>query len=407
MTMVLKSSKGEYTDMKISRTDFNEVSAKIYDICQLFLTTGSVEDSNTEALVTVLNKIFTGKQCVTVIVTDNHDNIPFGIHVSPTITNIDLMTILVDTEEFSFDRYTVEIDSKLINTVQDHDMITAYLLDTIAGIVDPETVTTLRAIIDVTLNTTGTTINIKQSANYNAILIYGIKNMIRKIVNCSDKVYVESDEEYDIKELLGALTYKINNIDSWAEIEAGNPKMSVLAWVLLVYTNLDTEYKDAVDTLTNARPLTGSELERAEIDKCIKSLRRASSEALTESVLLEFKGLGLFRTLKQNGLRGLEDDLYEYKVRVKNVQDQADAIYIMRCINSRLSILEDYLMTEPNLKESDRARWQGVIDAYRALRVELSKKRFLDADKNFNAFLNFDYSKLDALDKEDSSALGY
>ena len=56
-------------------------------------------------------------------------------------------------------------------------------------------------------------------------------------------------------------------------------------------------------------------------------------EAVTEAVLHEFKGLSIFRTLKQNGLRGLEDDLYEYKVRVKNVQDQSDAIYIMRCIN--------------------------------------------------------------------------
>lgn len=394
--------------MKISRSDFNEVSAKIYDICQLFRSTGSIEDSNTEALVTALNKIFVGKQCVTVIVTDNHDNIPFGIHVSPTITNVDLMTILVDTEEFDLDRYTVEIDSKLINTIEDYDMIAAYLLNTIAGVLSPETITTLRAIIDVTLNATGDVINIKQSANYGAILIYGIKNMIRKIVNCSDKVYVESDEdEFSIKDILGSLAVRIDNIESWAEVEACNPKMSVLAWVLLIYTNLDTEYKDAIETLTNAKPLTGSELEKIEIDKCIKALRRASSEALTEAVILEFKGLGLFRTLKQNGLRGLEDDLYEYKLRVKNVQNQAEAIYIMRCINSRLSILEDYLMTEPNLKESDRNRWQGVIDSYRVLRAELGKKKFVDADKNFNAFLNFDYSKLDALDKEDSSAIGY
>ena len=394
--------------MKISRSDFNEVSAKIYDICQLFRSTGSIEDSNTEALVTALNKIFVGKQCVTVIVTDNHDNIPFGIHVSPTITNVDLMTILVDTEEFDLDRYTVEIDSKLINTIEDYDMIAAYLLNTIAGVLSPETITTLRAIIDVTLNATGDVINIKQSANYGAILIYGIKNMIRKIVNCSDKVYVESDEdEFSIKDILGSLAVRIDNIESWAEVEACNPKMSVLAWVLLIYTNLDTEYKDVIETLTNAKPLTGSELEKIEIDKCIKALRRASSEALTEAVILEFKGLGLFRTLKQNGLRGLEDDLYEYKLRVKNVQDQAEAIYIMRCINSRLSILEDYLMTEPNLKESDRNRWQGVIDSYRVLRAELGKKKFVDADKNFNAFLNFDYSKLDALDKEDSSAIGY
>lgn len=390
--------------MKISRTDFNEVSAKIYDICQAFINTGSVEDTNTSALVTALNKIFAGKQCVTVIVTDNHDNLPFGIHVSPTINNVDLMTILVDTEEFELDRYTVEIDSKLINDVQDHDLIAAYMLDTIAGVTSPETITTLRAIIDITLESTGTTLNIKQSANYSAILIYGIKNMIRKIVNCSDKVYIESDE-FELEELLSTVSVKIASL--WKEVEAGDPKMSVLAWVLLVYTELDTEYKDAIATLTNAKPLTGSELEKIEIDKCIKSLHRASTEAVTEAVLHEFKGLSIFRTLKQNGLRGLEDDLYEYKVRVKNVQDQSDAIYIMRCINSRLSILEDFIATEPNLKEADRARWQGVIDAYRELRAKLAEKKFTSADRALNAYLNFDYSKLDVLDKDDSSAIGY
>lgn len=394
--------------IKISRSDFNEVSAKIFDMIDSFKNTGNVSEVVVESLVPVLNKVFSDKQCATVIFTQNTDNIPFGFNVSPTITNVDLMTILVDTEEFSIDRYTVEIDSKIFEILDDSDMIAAYLLDTIAGVIDPETITTLRAIIDVTLDYTGTTININQSANYAAVLIYGIKNQIRKIVNCSDKFNVESDpDEFDIKEILTSVALKIN--DRWYEVDGGDPKMSALAWVLNVYTNLDTEYKDATETLNNAKPLTGSELEKIEIDKVIKSLRRASAESLTESahILQEFKGLSLFRNLKQNGLRGIEDDLYEYKVRVRNCTDQSEAIYIMRCINSRLSILEDYLYNTPQISDSERARWQSDIDAYRALRVELGKKRYMEADKNFNAFLNFDYSKLDALDANDSSAIGY
>lgn len=393
--------------IKISRSDFNEVSAKIYDIVQEFNNTNKVSDNTAEALTGVLNKVFEKKQCVTVIVTTNVDNVPFGVHVSPTITNMDLMTILVDTEEYDLDRYTVELDSKLFSTLlDDSDMIAAYLLDNIAGVISPDTITTLRAIIDTTMDYMGTTINIKQSANYGAILIYGIKNMIRKIVNCSNKIYIESDE-FELADILEKAGIRLTSNDMWSEMEGGDPKMSVLAWVLMIYCNLDTEYKDAVNTLTDARPMTGSELERIEIDKCIKSLRRASSESLNEAanILHEFRGLGIFKTLKQNGLRGLEDDLYEYKVRVKNCYDQAEAIYIMRCINSRLSILEDYLSTEPNLKDSERARWQADVDAYRMLRVELSKKKFMDADKSFNAFLNFDYSKLDALDQGDPNVI--
>lgn len=394
--------------VKINRSDFNEVSAKVYDIITSFKETGSVDDSLAEALVPALNKVFPDKQCATCIVTINNDNVPFGVHVSPTITSVDLMTILIDTEEFDIDRYTVEIDSKLLSILDDSDRIAAYILDTIAGVTSPETITKLRAIIDATLDSTGDVININQSANYASILIYGIKNTIRKIVNVSDTFNIESDE-FELKDILEALALKLNGSNLWNDVECSDPKTSVLAWVLLVYTELDTEYKDAINTLTEAKPITGSYLEKLEIDKVIKSLRRASSESLTESaiVLNEFKGLSLFKNLKQNGLRGIEDDLYEYKVRVRNCTDQGEAIYIMRCINSRLSILEDYLYNTPNINESERARWQGDIDAYRMLRVELSKKRFMDADKNFNAFLNFDYSKLDALDANDSSALGY
>ena len=394
--------------MKILRSDFNEVSAKVYDIWKAFRENGLVKETESIGLVEALNKLFRGKQCVTVIVTENNDNIPFAVHVSPTITNVDLMSILVDTEEYDLDRYTVEIDSKLLNETEDCDQIAAYILNIIAGVLDPSTVTTLRAIIDITLESTGTTINIRQSANYASVLIYGIKNAIRKIVNAATTPFIESDE-FELLDLLQSIKTNLSAIPSWAEIEAYDPKLSALSWVLYVYTELDNAWKDAIETLTNARALTGSELEKIEIDKCIKSLRKASAESLNEAtdILHEFKGFGLFRTLKQNGLRGIEDDLYEYKMRIKNVTDQSEAVYILRCINSRLSILEDYLYTEPNLKESDRARWQGVIDAYRMLRIELSKKKFADADKNFNAFLNFDYSKLDVLDKDDSSALGY
>jgi hypothetical protein len=34
--------------------------------------------------------------------------------------------------------------------------------------------------------------------------------------------------------------------------------------------------------------------------------------------ILNEKGFSLFRGLKQNGLRTIEEDLYEYKVRAKN-----------------------------------------------------------------------------------------
>jgi hypothetical protein len=98
-------------------------------------------------------------------------------------------------------------------------------------------------------------------------------------------------------------------------------------------------------------------------------------------------------------LRSIDDDLYEYKVRVKNCTEQEDAIYILRCINTRLAILDDYLMNE-TITDYERQHWQEVADLYRALRIEIGSKKFLSASKNFNAFLNIDYDALDALDRK-------
>jgi virulence-associated protein VapD len=68
---------------------------------------------------------------------------------------------------------------------------------------------------------------------------------------------------------------------------------------------------------------------------------------------------------------------------------------ILRGINSRLGILEDYLYNE-NLKDSERNHWERVAQAYRDLRTALSKKKF--KEKSWGVFI--DYNALDELDKK-------
>ena len=69
-------------------------------------------------------------------------------------------------------------------------------------------------------------------------------------------------------------------------------------------------------------------------------------------------------------------------------------MFIMRNLSANLAILQDYVENTPNLSESEIARWEEDIDEYRNLRRELGTKKFMKAD----SFLNYDYSKLDALD---------
>ena len=81
-------------------------------------------------------------------------------------------------------------------------------------------------------------------------------------------------------------------------------------------------------------------------------------------------------------------------MRVKNCTDADDAYLVMRGINNRLGVLEDYIYSE-QLSDSDRRHWEEVAQAYRDLRVVLSKKKL--EGKQYGLF--YDYNKLDELDK--------
>ena len=47
----------------------------------------------------------------------------------------------------------------------------------------------------------------------------------------------------------------------------------------------------------------------------------------------------LVSSIKQNGIRSIEQDVYEYTMRIKNIEDENDALLLMRQINNRISIL--------------------------------------------------------------------
>lgn len=384
----------EYVDkISLINDKLTGVCAQLKDI----ITSGAPFNSSQPMVADVLNEIFPENQCIDVILTKNTDNMFFGVIVNPTITNVDLMSILVDTDDVDLDRYVVEIDSKAV-CLLDPDDLAVYLVRDIDAMMNKGAIADVRAYLDILLAKQDDSIDLKNSINYSNILIYGIKHTMRQLTalsyNLNDKALSSSR--------LGTVVDSIKRAVPALSSVVQSPEMGILAWCLLIYRNLDTEYKEAIEVLTNAKSSTGSQVEKDEVDKVVKALRRASSESIAESVqydMLHEKGFSLFKSLKKNGLRGIEDDLFEYKVRIKNCTEQEDAIYILRCINTRLGILEDYL---DNNEVSDRERehWMSVMDQYRMLRYEVGKKKFQSASKNFNAFLNIDYDALDALDRK-------
>lgn len=81
----------------------------------------------------------------------------------------------------------------------------------------------------------------------------------------------------------------------------------------------------------------------------------------------------LFTKIRKNGLKSIENDIYEFDMRIKNIDDEDSAIFLMRQLNSRISIIADYI-DEESLSEAELKRWNDVYDKYLKLRDKLTNK---------------------------------
>lgn len=347
-----------------------------------------------------LNELFEEYTCNSVLFTNNTDNILFGINVSPTITDTDIIAIVLTDQPVQLNRYAIEFDLKLFNELDGME-VAAFVVEDIASLFLQNTIDIARSILDRILVSEEDYIEVKQSVNYSQILSFGMKDTMKKV---SGLIYKDEDaigmnefsQTFELRDMLLDVASKIRSNIMAEEDVTIEPSMGILKWSLMIYKDIEINFRLAEETLTTARAITGSELDKREIDRTIKCIRRASSEVLSESAIVmeAFKGFSIFKNLKLNGLRGIEDDLYEYKIRTKNCETEDEAMYILRQINTRINILEDYLVTT-EVSPAEANRWRSVIDSFRDLRAELAKKK-ISNKKQYGIFIDYDqYDKLD------------
>jgi len=361
-------------------------------------------------LKTILNEIFDENKCTDILFTLNTDKPFFAVNVVPSMNGSDALTILTTDESIRLVNYQIEFDSKLFNIGLDSAELTALLLFEINSMMcNNEIFEKLRLLIDIKLLSIDDVIRIRESANYAQLMIFAVKDTLQKL----GSVLLKDTAEELITPIIQAANLENEIVSAKEKILASDVGLSdtlrtpvpvVLDWTLMVYADIKNYKRMIQTTLTDAKAFTGSRLEKRELDACIDALNRIDTTiSFNESVgnYLDNKNLGalnelsIFKALKKSGLRGLENELYEYKMRVKNCTSAEDAYLIMRGINSRLGILEDYLYNE-ELSDHDRKHWEEVAETYRQLRVILSQKKF--EDKQYGLF--FDYSALDKLDKK-------
>lgn len=370
-----------------------------YDFGDIEYACATIIDSDgrrgLDALKKELNLFFKDSNCKEIIFTRS-DSMFFGMCVYPMVDKQLVTEILQDDKQVRFNQYTIEIDSKILHPALQITPreFAAMVLHEVGHIVnDPEPVDEVRKVIALQLVKKGDSLNIPKTAQYYTIISYGIKDTVRKMTSM---FFIYRNGEVLADEFVHMCGYgdDLNSIfdkicKSGMKInDTSANKLTSLAWSLSVYKELKVKRIPALRLLKKMHGITGSEVEKREMEimmnaittiddtnitECCdytnRELYYVFNETKTEMKQSKFAELRKQTTIKN--IRKFEQDLYEYKMRIRHVADEDDAYYLMRMINTRISVIEDFLDHE-RLNEQEHKRWWKLLEQYYSLRDELA-----------------------------------
>ena len=330
-------------------------------------------------LMKVLNKIFTDISCLEVVLTNNTDCDFFGV----MITISDMGGHIADNCDVSSSSYRLEIDSKLFNPVVGLEIpeIAALILHDIDQIVNSRCIDEIRMACDAICCGLGFKKDLREIINHtkdtSAVFAYAATEAAWRMFSICAKpntglvLATEFIRYNDMTIPFDSAFEKIQQLRS--ELDKNNVCETLSLKWFFYWVNSATKYDTLpVYTLKQALAATGSVL--------LKRLIKQSLEFLSGNIDYRYsyieeasKKKSLIGRIKLDGMKSLEDDLFEYSMRVKNIDDENAAILLMRQINNRIGMIDEYLIEE-ELSEHDRKRWEKLYDKYDKLREEMIKK---------------------------------
>ena len=370
---------------------FISVFAKMKERC-------GATPSELNTLKTELNRFFKDSTCKEVLYSNNTDKMFFGIKIISMIDADDIFDYLVDDEPKRISKYIIEIDSHLLNPIMNltPTEMMAILLHEVGHLVgDATPIENARNALNSHLANNKDHIKISQSIHYKEILAYGLKDYLsksRSMFYTSDASEIFADEfarSYGFDKELSDAYDKIsnNNIKLYENSEVS--KFVVFGWTLTLYKNLKVRRVGAIRTLTRAKQLTGSRLEKMEIDNVIRRIKRIDDDILIESANGGIKSRlrEKMRKARLNNLRTIENTLYEITMQIRNIEDENDALYIMRQLNNSIAIIDEY-RNSPDCDNTELSRWTQLMDKFIQLRDKLSST-VVYRNKNYGIFIQY------------------
>lgn len=354
-----------------------------------------------------LNSFFTGSTCNTVLLSKNTDTPFFGICVMPVIKDNDIYDILLnDAFEYNSDdskakvsKYYLEIDFKLFNPVVNltNREILALILHDIGALVNTSSpIDIAKAEIDMYLDKTNSVIRRANTINYAALLAFGFKDLLWKITSV---MYKDHDLLIADDFLIGCgfgmdLEFAIKKLKDSGYINylVSGPRdtSTIIAWCLSVYNDVLSNRIITIKGLRKAISYTAIRLVKREIERVITALSRIDDNSLLEAGPVDWarkQYRDTTNSFKYSAIKDYENDLYEYQIRLRNIDEENDALLLLHSINTRLSII-DGVLSEEDLDEKLRAKYAILQAKYTKLREELAKRETLRRDYN-RIYINY------------------
>ena len=336
-----------------------------------------------------LNKIFPDSKCVDVIYTVNTDKMFFGIVTLPILSPNEILNIMTSDEDSKIATYKVELDSKLFCETIDLsvDEITALIVHEVARLVnDYYPINNARYLIDKAVLDYGITLKMSEYVPYIEIIGYGIKEAARRSVSIFENNYLVPyylDETYELTDSLRRAITKLENKGDLWDTEGDN-KSIIIKWVVRLYTDILKYRIMSLHTLEKGIELTGSVLVVNEMKNMVKKLHRIDDYSLMQeaSSIINFfndskkANLSALDRFKANGIKNYYDDFYEIQFEVNNMDnDRGTAVALLHKINSRMSVIDDYISTEPELNLQTKKRLADLYYKYDELRGNIASQK--------------------------------
>ena len=373
--------------------------------------TNTIEDM-CSCLRNELNKFAPDFLCKEVIFTPNTDKQFFGIYIRPLWNSaIDFAKAImagysknfgisdegniIDFERFKPDKYIIELDGKLFRSFNLSPMeVCAIIIKEVMAMNSAEPVEKLRSIIDTYVSMTNDNPCTQTIQDTAAVFEMACAITLHNITSifCShdtEDFVITADHVLSDTELSNPYKNAISKIMLNAKPDDADTTAMMIGWYFTHYKQIKMS-RDFQYMIKNCMEIEASKIIRTMLLLSLRSIENLTygdekyyGQLLSEST----KKKGLLYQMKKNGLRSIEEDLFEYNMRLRNVETQDDAILLMRQINSRMSILEEYLDNE-ELDEKDRKRWEDCYKKYLELRDSLSKKTVYNR-KMYGLFVDY------------------